>query len=216
METFQHWIMVYGYAGLFVFLMAGIVGVPLPEDLMLACAGYLIFKGCLNPWPTYAAAFFGSVCGITVSYFIGRYLGYSVIAGRGYRFGLSPAKMAKVMEWYSRFGKWTLTFGYYVGGVRHVNALVAGALKLRFPSFALFAYVGAFIWSVSLISAGYLLGKDWAHISGHIGSRVALIVTVAAIVAAYFFHKNRRAKREDQAQTGEDPVKPDTAERSGN
>ncbi|MGO9736120.1 MAG: hypothetical protein ACLPVO_01655 [Desulfomonilaceae bacterium] len=51
--------------------------------------------------------------------------------------------MAKLNSWYQKFGKWSLLFGYFIAGVRHFNALFAGASKLQFTAFVLFAYLGA-------------------------------------------------------------------------
>jgi membrane protein DedA with SNARE-associated domain len=71
MEMFSteilNWLTHYGYLGIFCLLMLGIVGVPIPDELVLTCAGYLIFKGYLSPGLTAASAFTGSVCGISVS-----------------------------------------------------------------------------------------------------------------------------------------------------
>lgn len=191
MEALQTWIAAYRYEGLFIFLMMGIVGVPLPEDLMLACAGYLIFKGYLAAWPTYGSAFLGSVCGITTSYLIGKYLGYPIVTEGGRRLGLTSDRLARVERWYSQFGKWSLTFGYYIGGVRHVNALVAGSMKLEFRSFALFAYPGAFLWTISIISAGYILGEKWSLVFGSPWSKAALGGAVVVGLAALYLAKGR-------------------------
>ena len=82
-ELVQGWIAAYGYAALFGILMFGIVGVPFPDDLTLAFSGYLVSAGYLNPYLTLISAFFGSVCGITVSYGLGHFLGTSVVEKYG-------------------------------------------------------------------------------------------------------------------------------------
>ena len=194
MDAIAEWIMQYGYIGLFGFLMLGIVGVPLPEDLMLAGAGYLVFKGYLKPAPTVAAAFLGSLFGITVSYGLGRLLGMAVVAKHGYRIGITRERLDSVISWYARFGRWTLVFGYYIGGFRHVNALLAGALKLPLLTFGAFAYSGAFLWTVSLITAGFVFGEEWTLISGHIGARVGLVATLAGVVALFYLLRRKKAK----------------------
>ncbi|MGO8878056.1 MAG: DedA family protein [Desulfomonilaceae bacterium] len=58
-------------------------------------------------------------------------------------FHVNSEKLAKLNSWYQKFGKWSLLFGYFIAGVRHFNALFAGASKLQFTAFVLFAYLGA-------------------------------------------------------------------------
>jgi membrane protein DedA with SNARE-associated domain len=75
MDALLNWIPEYGYPALFLLLMLGIVGLPIPDETLLTFSGYLIFKNQLLWMPTMATAFFGSICGITISYLIGRRLG---------------------------------------------------------------------------------------------------------------------------------------------
>jgi membrane protein DedA with SNARE-associated domain len=184
MDAITDWIINYGYFGLFGFLMMGIVGVPLPEDLMLAGAGFLVSKGYLKLFPTIIAVYLGSMCGVTVSYWLGRALGIAAVSKYGYHLGITHQRLIKAMSWYERFGKWTLTFGYFIGGFRHVNALLAGALKLPAPAFSAFAYTGAILWSSSLIGVGYFLGEEWFRIYKRLGSQIvpAIAVTATAII----------------------------------
>ncbi len=74
--------------------------------------------------------------------------------------------MNQVHDWFGRFGKWGLLLGYFVPGIRHLTALVAGASKLELSVFALFAYSGALIWSTAFIALGFKLGEKWEAVSG--------------------------------------------------
>ena len=193
-QTILNWIIQYGYIGLFCLLMLGIVGVPFPDELTMTCAGYLIFKGYLQPGPTIIAAFLGSVCGISLSYTIGRVVGTSLIDRFGNRFHVTPEKLKSINEWFERFGKWTLVFGYFLTGIRHLVAIVAGTARLRISAFALFAYTGALIWSVTFISLGYLLGEQWTHIAGHAETIALILTSLVCVAGAIYFLKRRRVQ----------------------
>ena len=67
METGFDWISRYGDPAIFLLLMLGIFGLPVPDETLLTFAGYLCFKGKLGLGTTYLAAFLGSVCGISIS-----------------------------------------------------------------------------------------------------------------------------------------------------
>ena len=56
METGIHWIEQYGYAGLFVLLMLGVLGLPVSDETLLVFAGYLSAKGTLRVAPAFIAA----------------------------------------------------------------------------------------------------------------------------------------------------------------
>jgi membrane protein DedA with SNARE-associated domain len=165
MELFFGWIQQHGYAALAMLLMMGIVGVPVPDETLLTFAGYLVFKHRLAFLPTALAAFAGSICGITLSYGLGRSVGRYLIGAMGPLLRLDFQKMDRVQAWYARRGKYALLFGYFVPGVRHLVAFAAGASRLPLGIFALFAYTGGLLWCLSFITLGYALGEEWARTS---------------------------------------------------
>jgi len=121
----------YGYLGVFSLLMLGIVGLPVPDEWLLTFAGYLIYKGHFHIVPALAAAILGSVCGISVSYYLGRTLGISIVRRYGQWFHITEERMSRVHAWFDRTGRWSLLVGYFIPGVRHLAGFVAGTSKLR-------------------------------------------------------------------------------------
>ena len=104
--------------------------------------------------------------------------------------------LGRIFHWYERFGKWALLFGYFIAGVRHLTAFVAGTARLRMPVFALFAYTGSFLWSVTFISLGYFLGDQWTVISKHLNMEIWLVVAVIGILVAWLFVRRRRSPQQ--------------------
>jgi membrane protein DedA with SNARE-associated domain len=192
-ETIQHWVDLYGYAVLFFGLVFGVVGLPVPDESMLALFGYLVSRGRFQFAPTYAIASVGSLSGITLSYWIGRTGGYRLIHKYGPRVHLTEERLEKVHGWFHRIGKWALTVGYFVPGDRHFTALVAGASELQYPKFAAFAYTGGLIWSLTFVSLGYFLGETWSQ-DFSAGYRLPLAIGAAALFAGItlFFYIRRK------------------------
>ncbi len=196
MELIGDWITRYGYFGIFSLLVLGIVGLPVPDETLLTFAGYLIFRGKLQPLPTYLAALAGSMCGITISYTLGRVTGYFLLEKYGARLHIKMERVRKVHDWFRRIGGITLTFGYFVPGVRHLTAYVAGASELEARRFALFAYTGAVLWSATFITLGYVLGDQRTRVSD-LADETGLIIAGVAIVVAgagYFVWRRRRRR----------------------
>jgi membrane protein DedA with SNARE-associated domain len=198
---FEHlvveWISRYAYAGIFGLLFLGIVGLPVPDEFLLTFIGYLVFRHRLAAVPSLLAAFSGSVCGITVSYVLGRKLGAYLLRPSRRWLYLDPAHVRRVHNWFERLGGWSLIFGYFIAGVRHLTALVAGMAEYEPPKFAAFAYSGALLWTLSFISLGYLLGERWHAASDkfRLWSLVALAVLAVALVlgALWRFARKRAA-----------------------
>lgn len=195
MELVNEWIAQYGYAGIFSLLVLGIVGLPVPDETLLVFSGYLVYRGQLHLLPTIAAAFLGSLCGISVSYTLGRLTGYFFIEKYGSKVHIKMERVHQVREWFRRLGRFALTFGYFIPGVRHLTAYVAGASELEAPVFALFAYAGALLWSTSFILLGYFLGEQWNRVSGQVHRYLAIGgLGAASLAAAFFLWRRWRAK----------------------
>jgi membrane protein DedA with SNARE-associated domain len=196
MELVFEWISHYGYFGMFTLLTLGIVGLPVPDEALLTFAGYLVYRGQLHLAPTLAAGFLGSVCGITLSYVLGRATGYFLIEKYGSKLHIKMERVHQVHDWFHRIGGLTLTFGYYVPGVRHLTAYVAGASELEAPTFGAFAYTGALLWSASFITLGYFLGDNWDHASGEVHRFLIAGGAVLAGIAlgVWSWHRLRRRR----------------------
>ena len=191
-----HLVKEYGYAAIFLLLVTGIVGAPWPEETLLAFAGYLAFKGALRLELTLAVGFIGSVCGITVSYMLGRTAGLFVIHKLGRFLFLNDAKLTRVRQWFERFGKWVLILGYFIPGVRHFTALVAGTSRLPYREFAPFAYTGALLWSTIFITLGYTVGRQWRRIVDELQEhQLETGIALAAGLLAYALFRYFRARR---------------------
>jgi membrane protein DedA with SNARE-associated domain len=194
-HKFLYWVVQYGNFAIFVLLMLGIAGLPVPDEIILTFVGYLIFKGVLRPLPTIITAFLGSVCGISLSYFLGRTVGFPLVARYGRIIRLNPNKIYQVHDWFTQIGKWTLFIGYFIPGVRHFTGFVAGTSQLEMQVFARYAYAGAFCWSMSFLSIGFYLGKEWFKIRSHLYLvSIFGIVLFLAMILGYLLvrQKNNR------------------------
>jgi membrane protein DedA with SNARE-associated domain len=181
MDPIFGWIASYGYVALAVLLMLGIVGLPIPDETLLMFTGYLVFRGQLAFVPAVITAVSGSLCGISVSYALGRSLGPYLVERFGPYVHLDVDKLAQVRAWYDRWGKYALLFGYFVPGVRHLAAYAAGSARVPLLVFAAFAYTGGVLWATSFIVLGYVVGEEWARLSGTV-HRYLLIAAGAALV----------------------------------
>jgi membrane protein DedA with SNARE-associated domain len=198
MEPVFGWIADYGYVGIFGLLMLGIVGLPIPDETLLLFTGYLISKHELELLPAIASGFLGSICGISVSYALGRTLGLYLVTRLGRYLHLDPKKLDHARAWFERKGKYGLVIGYFIPGIRHLAAYVAGSSQLPLPVFATFAYLGGLLWSSSFITIGYVLGDEWERMSTSIHRYLvigAVIATAALAISVVVWRRRDRMKQ---------------------
>jgi len=190
------WITQYGYLAIFLLLVCGIVGLPVPDETLLTFTGYLVYKGNFSLPLAFAAALCGSLSGITISYTLGRVWGIKLIHRYGRYVRITEEHVNKVHAWFERVGRWGLTFGYFVPGVRHLSAYAAGMSSLEPSRFALFAYSGGALWVSTFIALGYFLGERWESVEKNIEHYFGLVaIGLAILVAAYFLWRILRARR---------------------
>jgi membrane protein DedA with SNARE-associated domain len=209
----EHWISAYGYGAIFVLLLLGIVGLPIPDETILVYCGYLIYKGTLHAAPAYFTAMAGSWCGISLSYTIGRTLGTSAVSRYGKRLHLTEDRLAQVHQWFKRVGHWALAIGYFIAGLRHLTAIVAGMSRLEFSSFAAYAWSGGAVWVLSFILLGYFLGEQWKTIAELVHrdmgyASLALLAALALILGVRELMKRRQSNLKSVSDAPQDPGAP--------
>lgn len=191
----------YGYFAIFGLLVLGIVGLPVPDEFLLTSCGFLIFQNHLRPVPAFFSALAGSMSGITCSYVIGRTVGWKFLHSRAGRLlHVKEDHIRRVHDWFEHLGHWALMIGYFVPGVRHFTAIVAGTSKLELRSFALFAYSGATLWVSTFLFIGYHFGERWPQILALVERHLKLAsMAVGAALVVYavfrFFTRKKLAPK---------------------
>jgi membrane protein DedA with SNARE-associated domain len=174
-QSLALWIGQYGYSAVFFLLIAGIVGLPVPDQLLLVISGYLVLTKSLSLAPTLVAAILGSIVGITLSYALGRGAGSYISKSQ-----FAADRLENARHWFQRFGCWTLVFGYFIPGIRNLIGCSSGMMRLKMRYFAPYAYTGAVVSSLTCVYAGYFLGAQAGWVMDSIG-RFSLLAVVPAI-----------------------------------
>ena len=183
----------HGYLALLMLQALGVLALPLPDEVLVTFAGYLCYRGDLHLGLTITTAFFGASLGITLSYLLGRFLGPGMTKFLGRWLHLTPERLAQGNQWFQRAGKWSLTFGYFIPGVRHVIGFTAGTLKLPLGLFWVYACSGALIWSGAFAVLGFCLGDQWARWAPKL-SMIAFIpaLLIGIVVAVILWLRRHR------------------------
>jgi membrane protein DedA with SNARE-associated domain len=197
MDSLCYLVTHYGYLAIFMLLMVGIFGIPLPDEFLVAFIGYLIFQREMHFWPAALAVISGGIMGISVNYLVGRTIGDRLCKGLVYFFPEKLEKLNHVTDWLGRSGGIVLFLSYFLPGVRHWATVGAGVVKLPPGVCALFAYPAVVLWSLAFILLGYHLGKEGMCIPQNI-SPYLQVISVVIILSGflwYFFIRTKRLQR---------------------
>ena len=177
----------YGYVGLFAALMLGVIGLPVPDELLMTFSGYLVSIGKLHFLLVVLVAALGSVFGMSVSFWIGHRFGMPLLEKYGGKIHLTPERIQRTEVWFERFGKFAVTIGYFIPGVRHFTSISAGISKWPYRTFMLYALPGGFVWAGTFTTVGYFVGEQWRQVTYvfHHYSILAVILFIGLALLVY-------------------------------
>ncbi|CAG9177180.1 VTT domain-containing protein [Cupriavidus respiraculi] len=169
------------YALLFaiVFAETGLVILPfLPGDSLLFIAGAFCATGAMNEWVLIGLLLIAAIGGNTVNYFVGSWIGPKVFDHQ-WRF-LDQQALRRTHDFYERHGGKTLVIARFIPIVRTFAPFVAGVSQMTFARFQLFNVIGAVIWVVGLVFAGYFFGnlpfiKQYLNVIVLVGISAAIV-----------------------------------------
>jgi membrane protein DedA with SNARE-associated domain len=173
-----------GYLGLALLLIAENLFPPIPSEVVLPLAGFLVGRGDLVFWQALLASTFGSVTGALILYALGRYGGRKLVLRYGRFLHVDEDGLDRADGWFRRYGDWVVLFARVVPLARSVVSIPAGTMKMPAIRFTVLTALGSLSWNTLLIGAGVILGANWQRVEAWIGSYSNLVLAAAALAAA--------------------------------
>jgi len=150
-----------GYLGIFSLMLLESAAFPVPSEIILPLAGYLVFRGTLQYWPVVFYSTVAALIGSFVDYYVGRRLGSQLITG-GIRVAYIPtAELQKVQAWFDAHGPTAVALFRLVPTARVLISFPAGACRMNPKQFAGYTLLGCLPWNMALIYLGWWLGFSW-------------------------------------------------------
>jgi membrane protein DedA with SNARE-associated domain len=183
-----------GYLGVFVASVIESAMIPLPSELILPFAGFLvsdssaiepITHGPWNFWIVVIAATAGNVVGSLIAYGIGAWGGRPFLERYGRYLLIRPHEIDAAERFFARWGGPTVFFTRFLPVVRTFISFPAGVVRMPLGRFVVYSAAGAFLWSVALVYAGTVLGENWVDIRHALQpfDTLILVVVVIAVIA---------------------------------
>ncbi|MGZ0051382.1 DedA family protein [Brevibacillus gelatini] len=205
----------FGYFALFFMLWLGIVGMPIPDEVIVLSAGVLTSLGVLHVVPAFAATYMGVVSGLSLGYVLGRWLGAPALNWIGKKKGMNKY-VDRAQALLDRYGSYALCISYFLPVVRHVVPYLVGIGKMTFRRYALFSYTTGLVWTLILFFAGNLMGNNVERLNAFVGMFNQTMVVGAAgllILAGISYYGYTVWQRQRNQATG---MASPTVKREGN
>ncbi len=184
-----------GYLGLALLLVAENLFPPIPSEIVLPLAGFVVGMGDLSFWGALLASTTGSVVGALILYTLGRYGGRGLVLRYGSWLRVSAKELERAEGWFRRYGDWVVLGARIVPLARSIVSIPAGTMKMPLLRFTVLTAVGSGVWNALLIGAGVALGANWTRISGWIGSYSdVVLILLAGAAAVFLLLRHRRHK----------------------
>ena len=183
-----------GYVGLALLLVAENLFPPIPSEVVLPLAGFLVDRGDLGFWQALFASTFGSVAGALMLYTFGRYGGRKLVLRYGRFLRVDEDGLDRADAWFRRYGDWVVLFARVVPFARSIVSIPAGTMNMPVVRFVALTAMGSCAWNALLIGAGMMLGANWQRVETWVGSysNTVLIVVVAAAAIVLLLRQLRR------------------------
>jgi membrane protein DedA with SNARE-associated domain len=186
-----------GLLGVFFGMLLESAYIPIPSEIILPYAGYLVFLGHATFVTAGLVSLAGSLLGALISYEIARWGGRPLVERFGRYVLIRPHELDRADAWFQRHGDAAVFIGRLLPGVRTYISLPAGVAKMSLGRFLLFSLLGAVPWTVLFMMVGYSLGHRWSHVSSqnHLLEAIAVLVLVLW-VGWLVAHGRRRGSRQ--------------------
>lgn len=190
----------FGYPGIFFATFLESTFVPLPSEVTMLPAGYLIYQGKMSTGMVMFCSITGTIAGSLVNYYIALYLGRPVLLRFQKYFFLNDAKVAKIEKFFAKHGEISTLSGRLIPGLRHLISFPAGLARMNVKTFCLFTGIGGGIWMAILTAVGYYIGGKEELVRAYMPKVVMAGIAIAVLaIGCYVLYIRKISAHKDDS-----------------
>lgn len=181
-----------GYLGVALWVTIESVIIPIPSELVLPFAGFLVGQQVAiepitgQPWNFFLvvlAGTLGATAGAIIAYAIGAWGGRPLIERWGRYLGISGADLDRAELFFARHGEAASFFGRMIPVVRSLVSFAAGVARMPIRRFIVFSFLGSLPFTAALVFAGLQLGANWEAVGAVLKQFEYAVLAVLVLIA---------------------------------
>lgn len=190
-QAFLSFIDSWGYFAVAVLMAMENACIPVPSELILGFAGYLVSAERMTFTGAMIAGMVGGMAGSIFAYIVGATGGRKFVDKYGKYFFIKKSHVDLAQNWFDKYGIRAVFFSRMLPVVRTFISLPAGFARVDFKQFLFYTFAGSLPWTALIIWGGILLGDNWEYLLelGHKFSAAFIIICVVIIAWFYFRRK---------------------------
>jgi len=192
-----------GYTGIFLLMAMESSVIPIPSEIVMPPAGYLVQQGRMNMGLVILSGTLGSLVGAYANYFAARFLGRRLLLRYGRYLWITEDHFARVERFFRDHGEISTFIGRLLPVARHLISLPAGLARMNHWKFSIYTLLGAALWVTVLAWIGYFIGENQALIERYSQNAVVDIVVFSAVLIAIYVMIHKRRQYRQRIQTAE-------------
>lgn len=206
-RSLRHFVMANPGPGLYLLIFSEEIGIPtpIPGDVVIMSAGYLISIGRLPYAIGVLGVMLGSMTGAYLNYSISRRYGRRFLQRFGHVVGLHHSRLARAEASFTRWGKWAIVIGRLIPGMRVILSAFSGAFGVSRKTFVASVTVSSFIWALIFLELGRQLGRRtyalFRLVPAHLLPWIVALAVLIVITHHLLEHRRSRAERRRDATT---------------
>jgi membrane protein DedA with SNARE-associated domain len=198
-----HWVieMIYsaGYGGIVVLMFVENVFPPIPSEIIMPLAGYMVTQRRLTFVGIVAAGTLGSVLGSLPLYLLGKRIGEKRLERLAERYGawltISTDDVRRAGNWFDKHGPLAVFTCRLIPGIRSLISIPAGIHRMNAAAFLFYTAIGTSLWTALLAYAGYLLGAGFKNIDDYLDPAAYVVFGAIAVIYVARVIKCKRSAR---------------------
>ncbi|PSN84868.1 hypothetical protein B9Q02_08530 [Candidatus Marsarchaeota G1 archaeon BE_D] len=176
-----------GYFGLFALMLLESASLPIPSEVILPLAGYLVSLGKMGFAQALLVSSLGGLVGAYIDYYLAKLVGRPVLVSILKKIKVKEESLVKAETWFNRGGVWAVLLARFVPIMRSLISFPAGLLKMNRVIFGLVTFIGSVIWCLLLIYVGYQAGALWQTSARQTEALLNILTVYALLVLSAFY-----------------------------
>ncbi|MGZ4864993.1 MAG: DedA family protein [Halobacteriota archaeon] len=178
-----------GYLGIFVGMVLSSTPLPLPSEIIMPYAGYIVWKGDLTLIGVTLAGTLGCLAGSLLDYVIGIFGGRPFLKRYGKYILVQESRLDDAERWFIRYGGRAVLICKLLPLTGIYISFLAGIFRMDVKKFTLYTAFGSLLWCLALVYIGLLLGPDWNDLAELFGYLYVLVIIGIIGVIGYLIYR---------------------------